>query len=784
MRKSLFILALGLGACGAPAPRASQKPYSVLKAVHDAPLPVPKKIERVQVGPASASKVTFHRMAKIPEPGLVTPRSVQFAPDSKSITYLASESGDEVMSLWSYDIESGKSTVLERGQTEAVRSREEELRRERARDRSEGVTSYFWAKKAPVMLLPSHGDIFVRENGAVRQLTKTPEPEIDPKICDTGSQVAFVRKNELFTVDVKTGKESQLTTGATDGLTHGLSDYVGQEELGEPSGFFWSPKCDRLVVLEVDERKVDKVPVLGWRDGKEDLMMQRYPRAGKTNPSVRAGIIEVATKRITWIRVPGPTRMVKPPGPPVVNSTGGASVTGAVMAVDPAGEHYLGRYTWAPDGDALFVQTMPRDQKKVSLLRVNPANGSAVEIASETSPAWVQWSPIKVLTQSSQFIYSTQKTGHRHLELRSQKDGTVVRTLTKGDWDVVSIDGVDEAAGRVLFTATKDGATQRHLYAARLDGEGDIVKLTPEPGVHSVKVDDTGKAWVDVHSAHDRTPQAVVVRSGAPTTPLVKLPVDPDIAALDIRPPQLVNLKTADGQPMDGLMLQPRALAGRHPAIVMVYGGPEAQLVWDNWSPHLLWQHLADRGFVILQVDNRGSGGRGRAFAQKVHKQLGKYELEDQIEAAKYLASLPYVDASRIGIYGHSYGGFMAALAMLDGKGVFAAGVAGSPVTDWRYYDTGYTERYMETPESNQDGYADADLAKKAANLTGKLLLTHASMDENVHYANTAHLVDALITTDKHFDLFVLPGERHGVRTPATRAYMPERVATFFADNL
>jgi dipeptidyl-peptidase-4 len=370
------------------------------------------------------------------------------------------------------------------------------------------------------------------------------------------------------------------------------------------------------------------------------------------------------------------------------------------------------------------------------------------------------------------------------LELRSGKDGTLVRTLTKGDWDVVSVEGVDEAGGRVLFVGTKDGATQRHLYAARLDGEGDVVKLTPEPGVHTVKVDETGRAWVDVHSAHDRPPQAVVVRSGGSTQPLVPARVDPDIAALEIRPPELVALKTADGQPMDGLFLKPRSLTGRHPAIVMVYGGPEAQLVWDRWAPHLLWQHLADRGFVILQVDNRGSGGRGRAFAQKVHKQLGKYELEDQVAAARYLSSLPYVDASRIGIYGHSYGGFMAALAMLDGQGVFAAGVAGSPVTDWRFYDTGYTERYLETPESNRDGYDASDLAKKAANLTGKLLLTHASMDENVHYANPARLVDALIAADKHFYLFVLPGERHGVRTPATRAYMPELIATFFAQNL
>jgi dipeptidyl-peptidase-4 len=197
-----------------------------------------------------------------------------------------------------------------------------------------------------------------------------------------------------------------------------------------------------------------------------------------------------------------------------------------------------------------------------------------------------------------------------------------------------------------------------------------------------------------------------------------------------------------------------------------------------------LWQHLADRGFAVFQVDNRGSGGRGRAFAQKVHKELGKYELEDQIAAAKYLAALPYVDAARIGIYGHSYGGFMAALAMLDGGGVFQAGVAGSPVTDWALYDTGYTERYMETPATNKDGYEASDLSKKAVNLTGKLLLTHASMDENVHYANTAKLVDALIAADKRFELFVLPGERHGLRVPAARAYMPERIATFFAENL
>jgi len=245
-----------------------------------------------------------------------------------------------------------------------------------------------------------------------------------------------------------------------------------------------------------------------------------------------------------------------------------------------------------------------------------------------------------------------------------------------------------------------------------------------------------------------------------------------------------VKVKSPSGEMLNAAVLRPRKLAGRHPAVVMVYGGPESQQVTDSWSPRLLWQHLADRGFVVFQLDNRGTGARGRAFAQQVHKQLGKLELEDQVAGARWLAEQPYVDGARIGIYGHSYGGYMAALAMLDGKGAFKAGIAGSPVTDWRLYDTGYTERYMETPETNAAGYEGSDLSKKVAGLSGKLFIMHAMMDENVHYAHTARLVDALIAGGKRFDLLVLPGERHGLRAPAARAYVPERVADYFVDNL
>jgi dipeptidyl-peptidase-4 len=727
--------------------------------------PGPVAIERVAVAPASASKVTFARIAKMPEPGQNVPRQAQHVPGGGAITFLSSEQGDQTMSLFSFDLATGKSEVILRakelgGNTEV--SREEELRRERQRDRNEGITSHLWAKKAKVLLVPHAGDLYVREGaGNVKRLTKTPEPEIDAKPCDSGQRVAFVRKGELFAIDVASGKETALTTpalGAGEGVTHGLSDFVAQEELGEPSGFFWSPTCDKIAYLEVDERPVDKLPVLGYR-GEPDLMMQRYPRAGTKNPLVRAGIVDVATRKTTWLTFPA-----------------------------PKAERYLGRFTWSPDGKSFFVQSMTRDQKRVALVRVDAANGVGAEIASETSTAWVSFSPIKLLPRTDQLVFTSTTSGHRHLELRSAKDGALVRTLTSGDWDVESIAGIDEKDnGRILFTGTKS-ALERHLFSVPIAGKGsapngDPTPLTAEHGVHSVRVDETGSTWLDVHSALDRPPTAVVVHDGKVAGKL-PVPADPEIESLGLRKVENVTIPAHDGTLLHGALLTPRHFSGRHPVVVMVYGGPEAQSVYDAWSPRLLWQHLADRGFGVLQIDNRGSGGRGRAFAQKVHKQLGQLELDDQIAGAEWLREQPWVDASRIGIYGHSYGGFMAALAMFEGKGLFRAGVAGSPVTDWRLYDTGYTERYMETPQTNAAGYEAADLAKKVAGLTGKLLLTHAQMDENVHYAHTARLVDALVAADKPFELLVLPGERHGLRAPKARAYVPERIATFFADNL
>ncbi len=760
-----------LGAC-APSPARAPRAAPVASAAASVPLSsLPTQPPaRVAIAGPEASPITFTRMAKYPEPGWNVPRRTQHSPDGKLVTYLASESGDETMSLYAFDRGTSKSEVLlraadiarARGGSAAnappAMSREEELRRERQRDRNEGITNYVWAKHAPVLVVPFDGDVFVRDARAgktpeVRALTATAEPELDVKPCDTGERIAFVRKGELVAIDTTTGKEVFATRGAVEGLTHGLSDFNGQEEFGESSGFFWSPRCDRLVYLEVDERAVMTVPVLGYRKGVSDLMMERYPRVGTKNPVVRAGVVDLATKKTTWLRFPD------------------------------ASERYLGRFLWSEDGRALFLQTLSRDQKRLALVRVDPTSGATTELVTETSPAWSSFSPMRLIGGTESLLFTTAKTGRRHLEVRSARDGSVLRTLSSGAWDVESIAAVDEERGRVLVNGNKEGALERHVYAIPLGG-GEPVRITRERGVHGASFDESGKRWVDLHSASDRLPRATVMDERDQGVAELPVRTDDDLAALQIRPAEHVTLESATGETLHGALLKPRVIAGKHPVIVMVYGGPGAQTVFDAYMPRLLWQHLADRGFVIFQLDNRGSGGHGPGFQHLVHRRLGELELADQVAGASWLASQPFVDPARIGIYGHSYGGFMAALAMLTPGTPFHAAVAGSPVTDWRLYDTAYTERYLETPDRNPGGYEASDLSKKAGALTGKLLLTHAMMDENVHFHHTAQLVDALVAANKAFELFVLPSERHGTRAPAARSYMPQRVATFFAENL
>jgi dipeptidyl-peptidase-4 len=714
---------------------------------------------RVSILAPEASPITIERMSRWPEPGWQVPRSIAYSPDGKWVTFLESEKQNDETVLFGFDRQSRELKVLLRAEdlsaAKASMSREEELRRERERRKTKGITSYVWAKRSPVLVVPFGGDVFVRRaDGAVTRLTETPDPEIDPKPCDSGERVAFVRKGELVSVDVATRKETVLTKGAPAGVTRGLSDFNGQEEFHEHSGFFWSPKCDRILYLEVDERPVAEIPILGFRNGAPDLMMQRYPVAGGKNPVVRLGVVDVANKRAAFVRL-------------------------------SEGEKYLGRFAWAPDGRAFFFETLSRDQKRLELVRVEAGTLAAKVIASETSPAWVEFSLIRPLERSARLLVSSNRTGYRHLELLDSATGARVAELTSGPWDLKTIEEVDEEKGRVFFSASKEGPLQEDLYSTKLSEPGEPARLTQEPGVHDAIVDPAGKGWVDLHSAIDRTPRAVVHEESGAAGDL-PCPLDADFGALAIRSPELVTVKGAGGDTLHGALLRPRNVVPgkRYPAVVMVYGGPGVQVVQNRWAARLIWQHLADRGIVVFELDNRGTPSRGRAFERATYGKLGELELADQLAGLDWLESLPFVDRDRVGIYGHSYGGFMAGLAMLRAPTRFRVGIAGSPVVDFALYDSGYTERYMGTPASNPTGYAATDLTRLASHLEGKLLVLHALMDENVHFQNSARLVDALASAGKHFDLMVFPGERHGYQSTDARRYAAERVVDYFTKNL
>lgn len=756
---ALLFLACGCGA--APVDPACPKTDVAKTTDPKAPGAPEHPSSNYQILPEDRSPITFDRMATLPEPGWNVPRGVRFSPDKKSLLYLASETaGGLEMALFAFDLDKKASRLVLRAKdllaSDKPLSREEELRRERTRKRITGITEVVLAESANTMVLPVGGDLFLRtSDGKNVQLTKTDEPELDPKLCKNGEKVFFVRGRELFAIDPSGKGEVALTKGAPEGVTHGQTDFNGQEELDEESGYWPAPGCDKVAYLEVDERKVGVHPVLGYRGKKPDLMEQRYPASGEANPSIRIGIVDIKSKKTKWVSVPGD------------------------------GDRYFARFAWSPDGSALFFESLDRAQKKLTLHRVDSKVGIAADLATVTSPAWVDLADTHMLEKSTGLIWTAERDGHTHLEVRDRATGKVTTQLTKGAWDVTSLQAVDEEQGLVYFTATKDSPVERNLYKVPLAG-GDPVRITQDRGVHATQVAPKAGVYVDIHSAGDRPPSVNVRDLTGAIVGGIPIPKDPEIESLKLRPREIVTLKGPSGDTLYANLLRPRddKPGQKHPVVVIVYGGPGVQTVTDSWAPSLFWQHLADRGFVVWQLDNRGSTGRGPAFEHPIQNELGKVELADQLAGVEYLKTLPFVDPARIGIHGASYGGFMTAYAMLKAPDVFKVGVAAAPVTEWQLYDTAYTERYMGTPKSNATGYDASDLTKLAKNLKGKLLLVHALMDENVHFQNTADLIDAFVAENKPFDLLVYPGERHGYRSPPARKYAARKIATYFAENL
>lgn len=720
---------------------------------------------------ANTTSRTIEEVARLPLPGMAMPTRFEFSPDDRLVSYLFSEEGSLVQQLYVYIPQTETHQLLLEPPDGGVRedniSLEEALRRERMRQRELGLTQYAWNGER--LLAPLRGDLYIsdRPGQPLRKIfTGGDQPAIDAQFSPDGAWIAFVQGAEITIVPATGGAARQLTTGARGtGKTNGLAEYIAQEEMGRRHGFWWSPDSQWLAFIEVDETHIPAYRIMHQgkdSTGKGAQEDHRYPFAGQPNARVRLGIISIDGGEPQWVD----------------------------LGKDE--DIYLARVDWTPDGRLAF-QIQNRLQNKLTLAIFDPANGTREDILEETSDIWINlhdmFKPLKGAYQGEEgcFIWASERSGFRHLYLYAG-DGTLIRQLTAGEWLVESLVGVDPENRAVFFTATREDPREIHLYAISLEG-GEPRRLTEAPGWHTIVLDHSGKRFIDTHQSLNNPP-TVTLRATEDGALIAKIfdQRDPRIDALGLEPPEMVVLPNRHGDTLYGAYYRPEAAFGDgpFPTLVWVYGGPHAQLVNHTWllTAQMRAQYLRDQGFLVFVLDNRGSARRGLAFEGAIKHDMGHLEVEDQVDGVRWLVEQGLADPKRVGIFGWSYGGYMAAMCLARAPETFKAAIAGAPVTNWNGYDTHYTERYMGTPQANPQGYQVSSVMHHVENIRGELMLVHGLIDENVHFRHTARLINALIAERKRYDLLLFPDERHGPRRLQDRVYMEERIRDFFIENL
>jgi len=587
-----------------------------------------------------------------------------------------------------------------------------------------------------------------------------------------GKRVAFTRDNNIYVVDLATMQEQAVTTnGAFNKIINGSTDWVYEEEFGFAKGFAWSPDSKRLAYYTFDESQVPEYNMQMWGQLYPQDYRFKYPKAGEKNSVVSISTYELGSGRNTRMDVGAET------------------------------DQYIPRMMWTTAPGLLSIQRLNRLQNKLEILHADAATGQSKVVLTDTNPAYVEINDdLRYLEGGQQFVFTSEQDGYQHLYLYDI-NGKLIRQVTKGPWEISSIDGFDPKAGVVYYTSTEGSALQRHLYRISLKGTDKVRISEPGNGIDKVNMSPDCRYFLNDHSAAG-VPNVISLREGR-TGKLVK--VLEDNAALrqtlgqyKLGSFEFFTFKTADGQELNGWMMKPADFDPnkKYPVLMYCYGGPSfgassTQTVLDNSSGggggfnRYLWNnYLGQQGYIVVSVEGRGSSGRGAAFRKATYANLGKYEAIDQGAGAKYLASLPYVDKSRIGLWGWSFGGYLTALALTTQPELFKMGIAVAPVTNWRYYDTVYTERYLKTPQLNPAGYDDNSPVQHAAKLKAKFLLVHGTGDDNVHFQNSVAFSDALIAANKDYQALYYPNRNHGIRGGNTSLHLYRQMTNFIQQNL
>jgi len=734
----------------------------VLKKIKHLSLAVPLIVGAISV---QAKPLSLERIFDDPSLSGKSPVQLKFSPDGSRVTYLQGKTDDyNRYDLWEYNLDDNTNRVLvdsaELFSGPENLSDEEKARRERQRIFGKGILEYTWSTDGKALLFPLNGDLYYYDLASAKskKLTNTEAFETDARFSPKGNYVSFIREQNLYALELNSGKEIQLSQDGGGVIKNGMAEFVAQEEMSRMTGYWWSGDETKIAYTRVDESPVKEAIRNEIYADEVKLFNQRYPFTGTDNVKIQLGVVKLNDQKVDWIDL-GKNQDI-----------------------------YIARAKWLKDSKTLSYQWQNRSQQTLELRFYDSESKKQKVALTENSDTWINLHfDLVFLKDKKHFVWASERDGFKHLYLY-RTNGQLVRQITSGDWAVDSLKGVDEKKGIVYFAGRKDTPLESHLYSAPLFKKGDSKRITEKGQYHNVVLAKDSKTFIDTSSSVNKPNSAALRKvNGEFITWLEenKLdnnhPLTPYLS--NLAKPEYGTIKAEDGQIMHYRLFKPTNMSAgkKHPVIVNVYGGPHAQRVTNSWrSKNLYFQYMAQQGYVIFQLDNRGSYNRGKKFEDAIYKNLGDVEVADQIKGVEFLRTLDYVDAKRIGIYGHSYGGYMALMTMFKAGDYFNAGVSGAPVTDWALYDTHYTERYLGHPDTNAKGYEASAVFPYTDGLKGPLMIYHGMADDNVLFTHATKLFKQLQDSEKQFEMMTYPGSKHSLRGKQVQTHLHQTITNFF----
>lgn len=581
------------------------------------------------------------------------------------------------------------------------------------------------------------------------------------KISPVGEKVAFVVDNNLYIKDISNNNVTQITFDGKSGeVINGMADWVYEEEFALKSAFEWSPDGYRVAFIRFDESRVKEFQMAVYKELYPEWTKFKYPKAGEDNSIVSVHVFDVKTGKIS------------------------------AMNIGEETDIYIPRIKWTESAEKLSVIRMNRLQNKAEVLICSAATGESEVLYTEENNKFVSEVSddfITFVNEGKQFIVQSEKTGNKHLHLYDIS-GKELNAITNGTWEVDNLLGIDEINKVVYYTSTEVSPKERHVYRISFDGTGKT-KISKKEGTNTAIFSNSYDYYAMYNSSSDSPLEVTLFNKKGKSVRVLE-----DNAGLKqivkdygFVSKEFFSFEGPGGEELLSYMIKPAGFDAnkKYPVLVYVYGGPESQDVLNEWDRRQPWfQMLAQKGYIVACVDNRGTNGRGEEFKKATYMQLGKLEVEDQIAGAEYLASLPFVDGDRIGMFGWSYGGYMTLNCLMLGNHIFKVGISVAPVTNWRFYDSIYTERFMRKPQDNADGYDDNSPLSHVDKLKGKLLLVHGTGDDNVHFQNSMMITEELIQKDKQFEMMFYPNKNHGIYGGNTRYHLYTKMTNFLLENL